>query len=236
MFSGFTDDTVRFFIDLKFHNNASFFHDHHDRYVEVVQQPFYSLIDDLAPLMLEIDPTMETRPYKCLSRIHRDTRFSRDKSPYRDHHWFLFRKASEPREGSLFYFFEFGPERLGWGVGVWGENRELFDRFRRKMAADPDAVTAMFDSMDLEGRNLHPDGRWYKRMEIPKNIPDRLKTWYTVREVYIGKSSPPFRLAFSGQLTDVLQQDFRTLAPFYRELRGCADDPDTGNDEKRKEW
>ena len=67
--------------------------------------------------------------YTCLSRINRDTRFSRDKSPYRDHLWMLFRKAAEPREGSVFFWFEFGPERLWWGLATWDENRPLMDRF-----------------------------------------------------------------------------------------------------------
>ena len=90
MFTGFTDETIQFLLDLKFHNNSTYFHEQHDRYVETVQTPFYERINDLADDMRKIDPLMETRPYKCLSRIHRDTRFSRDKSPYRDHHWFPF--------------------------------------------------------------------------------------------------------------------------------------------------
>ena len=105
MFNGFTEETIQYFLDLKFHNNTDFFHASHDRYVEDVQHVFYSMIEELAPHMLKIDPAMEVRPHKCLSRIHRDTRFSRDKSPYRDHLWFLFRRAGEPREKSLFYYF-----------------------------------------------------------------------------------------------------------------------------------
>ena len=124
MFSGFTDETLQFFLDLRFHNYTEYFHAEHDRYVENVQAPFYSLIEALGPEMRKIDPLMEIRPHKCLSRIHRDTRFTKDKSPYRDHLWFLFRRAAEPREKSLFYFGEFGPERLNWGMGIWGENRE----------------------------------------------------------------------------------------------------------------
>lgn len=119
MFTGFTDDTVDFFMDLKFHNNTSFFHEQHNRYVETVQAPFYAMIDALGPDMLSVDPLMEIRPHKCLSRIHRDTRFTRDKSPYRDHLWFLFRRAAEPREKSLFYYFEFGPVSPGaWESGA----------------------------------------------------------------------------------------------------------------------
>ena len=94
MFTGFTDDTIRFFLDLKFHNSTEYFHQEHERYLKDVQKPFYDFIEDLGSQMKDIDPLMEIRPYKCLSHIHRDTRFSRDKSPYRDHLWLLFRRAA----------------------------------------------------------------------------------------------------------------------------------------------
>ena len=42
-------------------------HANHDRYVESVQKPFYSFIDDLMPTLLEIDPRMEPRPHKSLT-------------------------------------------------------------------------------------------------------------------------------------------------------------------------
>lgn len=224
MFTGFTDETVRFLMDLKFNNNTGFFHENHDRYIETVQAPFYEMIDELAPDMLKIDPLMETRPYKCLSRIHRDTRFSRDKSPYRDHHWFLFRRAAEPRDKSLFYFFEFGPDRLDWGMGIWGENRELMDLFRRKMRANPDGTLAMIDDMNLPERKMFLGGSAFKRMDIPPEIPDRLKRWYTARDMYIGRFEPERRWAFSDRIIREVRKDFRAIAPLYQMLRGCADE------------
>ena len=224
MFTGFTDETIQFFLDLKFHNNTPYFHDHHDRYVETVQAPFYEMSADLGEEMRKIDPLMETRPYKCLSRIHRDTRFSRDKSPYRDHHWFLFRRAGEPREKSLFYYFEFGPDRLSWGMGIWGENRELMDLFRKRMRANPDGILALLDDLDLPGHNLFLNGSFFKRMDIPEEIPTRLKPWYTGREIYIGRYNPVWQWAFSERILKEVRKDFRTLAPLYRLLRGYLDD------------
>ena len=224
MFTGFTDETVRFFMDLKFHNNIEFFHANHDRYVETVQHPFYEMIDDLAPVILRIDPLMEIRPYKCLSRIHRDTRFSRDKSPYRDHHWFLFRRAAEPRDQSLFYFFEFGPDRLDWGMGIWGENRELMDLFRKRMRANPENIITLFDDMNLYQRQLFLGGTAFKRMDIPPEIPERLRRWYSCKEMYIGKDNPPFQWAFTEEVIREVRRDFQVLAPFYQLLRGCLDD------------
>ena len=224
MFTGFTDDTVQFLMDLKFHNNVTFFHENHETYVKNVQTPFYEMISELAPDMKKIDPMMEIRPYKCLSRIHRDTRFSKDKSPYRDHHWFLFRRMAEPREKSLFYFFEFGPDRLDWGMGIWGENRELMDLFRKHMRANPDGISALINDMNLPARKLFLGGTSFKRMEIPEEITDRLKPWYTAREMYIGRFDPVRQWAFSNRIITEVRKDFKVLAPLYQLLRGYADE------------
>lgn len=224
MFTGFTEETIQFFLDLKFHNNSAFFHEQHDRYVEDVQQVFYAMIDDLAPTMLKIDPEMEVRPHKCLSRIHRDTRFSRDKSPYRDHLWFLFRRAGEPREKSLFYYFELGPDRLSWGMGFWDENREALDLFRKRMQANPDGTAALIDDMDLGRRKLALGGSVHKKMPVPPEIPEKLKRWYLAKDFYIGKFAPDYRMIYSDRILKEVKKDFSALAPLYRLLCGYADE------------
>ena len=224
MFTGFTDETIRFFLDLKFHNNSAYFHENHERYVAEVQHVFYDMIDALAPEMLKIDPRMEVRPHKCLSRIHRDTRFSRDKSPYRDHLWFLFRRASEPREKSLFYYFELGPDRLGWGMGFWDENREALDIFRKRMKANPDGTMALLDSMELPERKLILGGSIHKKMTVPPEIPERLRRWYLAKDFYIWRENPDFRWVYSERILREVRKDFRTMAPLYRLLRGYADE------------
>ena len=224
MFSGFTDETIQFFLDLKFHNNTAYFHSNHERYTENVQYPFYEFINDLAPAMLEIDPKMEVRPYKCLSRIHRDTRFSRDKSPYRDHHWLLFRRQAEPREKSIMYYFEFGPDRLGWGMGVWGENRELFDILRKRMLADPQEIQSLFDNQELRKRKLLLNGSFFRRMEVPPQLPPGLQQLYRVKEMYISRINPVYRNAFSEKILKDVRKDFIVLSPLYKMLRGYADE------------
>ena len=213
MFTGFTDETIRFFLDLKFHNNSAYFHENHERYVAEVQHVFYDMIDALAPEMLKIDPRMEVRPHKCLSRIHRDTRFSRDKSPYRDHLWFLFRRASEPREKSLFYYFELGPDRLGWGMGFWDENREALDIFRKRMQANPDGTMALLDSMELPERKLILGGSIHKKMTVPPEIPERLRRWYLAKDFYIWRENPDFRWVYSERILKEVRKDFLYSSP-----------------------
>ncbi len=224
MFTGFPEETLRFFLDLRFHNQISYFEQRREDYVQDVQTPFYDLIGDLAPRMQRIDPQMEIRPYKCLARIRRDTRFTKDKSPYRDHLWVLFRRAAEPREQSLNYWFEFGPQQFGWGLTFWGENRPVMDRFRRELAARPQKFLDTLEGCDLPGHHLALGGSYFKRLTIPEGLPPEAERWYRARELFITRVDPDPQWAFNAKLVDRIWNDYRALAPLYKLLRGMVDD------------
>ena len=143
MFQGFNSDLLSFYADIRFHNEKAFMDAHRKEYYQKVRDPFYAFIAEMAPVMLSIDPDMEVRPAKCLSRINRDTRYSRDKSPYRDHHWVAFRRAAAGKDGMPFYWFEIRLDAVNWGLGVWGENRPMMDSLRRRMVANPDEMIGL---------------------------------------------------------------------------------------------
>ena len=222
MFQGFPRETIPFFLELRFHNDKSFMDANRERYIRDVREPFYDFILDLGQKMLLIDPDFEVRPHKCLSRINRDTRFSKDKSPYRDHLWLAFRRAGADKDGMPFYWFELAPESVSWGVGIWGENRNMMDRMRRQMEAKP-----------LDFLNLLPcvkeadfvlGGQWWKKMQVPEKIPHELKGLYLMRSLYFSKRETKMQWIYQKTLVNRVFKDFRTMAPVYRMLQGCVGD------------
>ena len=78
--------------------------------------------------------------------------------------------------------------------------------------------------MNLGRRHLILGGSFYKRMEIPPEIPDRLRMWYSVKEMYIFKFEPEYQTAFSDRVLKDVRKDFIAMAPMYRLLRGYADE------------
>lgn len=227
MFTGFPAETIEFFLNLRFHNQTSFFEANREAYVTDVQAPFYAFIEAMAPTMAKIDPSIELRPYKCLARIRRDTRFTKDKSPYRDHLWLLFRKAGQPRQQSLMYWFELGPDALNWGMGFWSENRPVMDMMRRQMAAKPKGFLALIDDCQLPEHNLCLGGTSHKRIVVPDTIPERLRPWYTIKEMYIQRINIDPQWMYSPDLVSRVAKDFLTVAPLYRTFRGIMDDLDS---------
>lgn len=242
MFTGFPEETTRYFLDLRFHNSTEWYNEHKERYLREVQAPFYALIADLVPLMQKIDPQMEIRPYKILSRLRRDTRFSNDKTPYRDHLWLWFKRTGEERWGSVGYWFELGVQRVMWGLATWGENRPLMDRFRRELAADPARYGGIIHGCALAQRHLVMDCDRFKRMAVPPGLPDDLRTWYTIRSLGITQSQAQMSETSGRGLLGHIAADYEAMAPIYRMLRGMQDlleeetVPPERKPERRDEW
>ena len=221
MFQGFQEDLLSFYADIRFNNDKSFMDVHRKEYYRQVRDPFYAFIESLAPTMLKIDGEMEVRPHKCLSRINRDTRYTKDKSPYRDHHWVAFRQAARDKDGAPFYWFEIRLESVNWGLGVWGENRPLMDALRRRMIARPDEVLQALRPV-REGGYLQGGAIW-KKMKPPDGLPVGLATLYPARQLYFEKTGIDPSWIFDASIVDRVAADFRALAPVWRLLRGLND-------------
>ncbi len=222
MFQGFGKELIPFFLDLRYHNDKSFMDANRDRYLREVRQPFYDFIGAMGPGMQRLCEDMEVRPAKCLSRINRDTRFSRDKSPYRDHLWVAFRQAGMPNDGTPFYWFEISPEYVNWGVGVWGESRAAMDVMRRRMAARPDDFLRPLRV--LKERNFALAGPEWKKMKPPEGLPETLVPWYLKKQVYAERLGAKLSWIHSPDIVNRVLEDYSALAPLYWIFRGCVEE------------
>src|SRR5262249_24725406 len=86
-----------FLRELRAHNDRAWFAANRDRYHDAVRAPLLQLIADVAPRLREISPAFVADPRPAggsLFRIHRDTRFSRDKAPYKTNAGVQFRHAA----------------------------------------------------------------------------------------------------------------------------------------------
>ena len=224
MFPGFPEETVRFFLDLRFHNETSWFHAHREAYETYVRKPFSEFIEAMTPTVMRIADDMETRPNKCLARINRDIRFTRDKSPYRDHMWLLFRRAGEEREHAVMYWFELSPEVVEWGVGFWGYNRPAMDALRERMVKKPAEVRRVLRRCGIPDETLHIYGDRYKSMKPPAGMSADLAMLYPSKEIYVKRIGVPLGESYRPEIIDRVSEDFLRLKPLYLLLRQAADE------------
>ncbi|NMD38628.1 MAG: DUF2461 domain-containing protein [Christensenellaceae bacterium] len=216
-FKGFSDNTIRFFLDVRFNNYTGFINAHRAEYDEVKKE-FFNLVDSLAPTLMSIDKTLELRPNKCLSRINRDVRFSKDKSPYRDHLFLTFRKFGIERYGAPFFYFELSPEAAAYGMGIWGDSKDFFNAFRAELLKNPNKFIKVFNNIDVIKNKFIIEGSNYKRMVVPEELPKDLIPFYTKKMFYISKKVDPYSTIFTTNLYDNLVIDYINLAPIYKYL------------------
>jgi uncharacterized protein (TIGR02453 family) len=95
----FTRETFQFFKNLGRNNSKAWMDENRERYQSSVVQPFRSLLEELAPAVLALDSQFDIsgRTGPNFSRINRDIRFARDKTPYRTQ---MYLKFSAPAPGS----------------------------------------------------------------------------------------------------------------------------------------
>ena len=150
MFNGFSDETFEFFMAIGFNNNREFFQENHDWYLRSVRQPALALAESLSESFEKMDPDMERRPNRVVSRINRDIRFSNDKTPYRDYIWLAFRRPEVESGVALSAYFDMSCDGASYGLGFYRDNRPLMNAFRRRLAAEPEDFLAIWRALSPE--------------------------------------------------------------------------------------
>lgn len=140
----FTRDSFKFLSELKSHNTKAWFEGNKERYETGLRQPALQLVSDLAPTLAAISThfVVDPRPNGgSLSRIHRDTRFSKDKSPYKTGLFFHFHHRDGRNEASPGFYLHVAPGGSRVGGGVWRPQSTALQAIRLAIATQPDAWT-----------------------------------------------------------------------------------------------
>lgn len=220
MFQGFTEETFDFFMGLKLNNNRTWFEEHRAEYLRYVRKPMLDLIDAVIPVAREIDPQLDLRPTRVLSRINRDTRFSKDKSPYRDYMWFVFRHTEESLSETCGIFFDISSSASHWGAGFFHAQKPMMDQLRTFCRMTPSRVLAVLEEPAFRAR-FTVTGEAYKRMAIPPEVPEALHEIYIKKGLYVEHTLADWQLLKKPELAQVLAKDFALLAPFYTLMSDC---------------
>ncbi len=137
----FTSDLFTFLRDLARNNDRAWFAANRDRYERHVKGPALRFVTDFAPELKKISPHFRADPRPVggsLFRIHRDVRFSKDKSPYKTHVGIRFpHTVGKDVHGPVFYL-HLEPGEIFVGCGVWHPEGATLSRIRDSIAYRPE--------------------------------------------------------------------------------------------------
>lgn len=215
-FNGFSPQTLDFLQNLGVHNDRAWFEAHRREYEEHLLEPLRALVTELAGFMLAIDQDLVTAPGRAVSRIHRDTRFSRDKSPYKTTMWITFKRQITEWRDAPCCFFELTADSYRFGMGFYGASKGTMDRLREVIERKP-AQFRQAAAFLGEQEMFVLEGEMYKRALRP-DLPEDLHCWHQRKNFYLVCNRQPDKALFSRRLADDLRSGFGMLAPFYEYL------------------
>ncbi|OQB20378.1 MAG: hypothetical protein BWY11_02448 [Firmicutes bacterium ADurb.Bin182] len=216
-FQGFTQDAFKFFMEIAFNNNREFYEANKERYKKAVLEPMRLLAAKLLPDVLNIDPDFDTRLGAIVSRLRRDTRFSKDKSMYRDHSWLGFRRPGKRISESFTLYFEISPSGYGYGMGMYSPDPQLMKPMRERMLAKPARFLEMAQELERAGFKIEGDA--YKRDRFP-DAPEALRPYLNLKGIGWHYSTAQVSKSMTPELLNELKSAFAALGPMYRFLCG----------------
>ena len=222
-FAGFPRGGLEFLAGLAADNSRSFFDTHRRSYERDMRAPMRLFVTDVAALLRStVAPAIQAEPTvgKSLFRINRDTRFSKDKTPY--HPWMdaIWWEGHAEARRSPAFIFRLASDYLVVGTGIMGLQDGQLDRYRRAVADDTEGNSLQAALADLA--EAHPDAELTAptRKRVPAPYPDdhprrdllRLDTLHASRTLPLPAD------VSSGEFADWTADQLRLFAPVHRWL------------------
>lgn len=210
-------------------NSKEFYEAHKDEIKRLAIQPFHELIAEMTPAMLEIDPQFVVTPSRMVSRVRRDTRYTRDKSLYRANLWMFFRRPRRERESVPCYYFEIHPEY--WGFGCWGGwGRGEMDALREMILHEDKLFLEAFQAVNACPL-VQLAGEEYKRPKFPDAKPE-YQPWLNRKEIGADfREHNDFAPVLDGSFVQPMLEAMQQLAPLYRLFLAAKERAEAGHRE-----
>ena len=213
-FSGFSPETFKFFNDLKEYNHKPWFDKNKPIYEEEILRPLKALAHVMTPVMYAIDPRINMNPNKIVSRIYRDVRFSKDKTPYRTSMWISFQRLLTDWQNFPGYYLEISENGYQYGMGLYLPKKKEMDNFRSAIEYDPNHFREMTE--DLIGKNgFIIGGEEYKRPMGKNALPEYFQQWIQRKSIYLYKQFPVGEELFSVDFAQFMADEYTLLLPLY---------------------
>ncbi len=167
-FAGFPKQTLTFLANLEKNNNREWFEANRSDYESFVMEPSRAFVEEMGKRLADFDPGILAEPKVngSIRRINRDTRFSPDKTPYKDHLDFYFPHGDF--KGRPLYAMRFNKKTVGFGAGLFGFDDTALKRWRHNIDDDDTGPELAKTLEKLEKAGFPPAGRHWKR--VPKGF------------------------------------------------------------------
>jgi len=217
-FQGFPREGISFLRKLKKNNTRDWFNAHKQEFEENVKLPMQSLIVSLRPHFERFAPEVDVNPKRSLFRIYRDTRFSKDKTPYKTHAaaHFVLRGTSKGLVGCG-YYVHIEPGECFVGAGIYMPDGAQLKKIRNAIAKNGRSFVSVIRGRSFVRRFGSVKGDRLVRMPRGFEEEDPMAEWLKLKQFFVGASlreSTCYRASFVRTIVS----HYEAAAPFVRFL------------------
>ncbi|MCU7906388.1 MAG: DUF2461 domain-containing protein [Candidatus Thiodiazotropha sp. (ex Epidulcina cf. delphinae)] len=144
-FNGFPTQSIPFLQDLAGHNDREWFEANKHNYESYIREPALAFIEEMAPKLQGISTQFHAIAKKTggsLMRVYRDTRFSKDKTPYKTNIGIQFRHILGKDVHAPGFYLHIEPGECFIGAGIWHPESKTLAKIRNFITDNPAAWQA----------------------------------------------------------------------------------------------
>lgn len=151
----FSKSTFDFLRELSVNNNRNWFEQNKARYESAVREPALDFIEAMAPTLEKFAPSFRAEARKTggsLMRVYRDTRFARDKTPYKTNIGIQFRHMLGKDVHAPGFYLHIAADECFFGAGSWHPESAVLGKFRDHVANHPERWFSIRDDKKFRAR------------------------------------------------------------------------------------
>ncbi len=223
-FAGFPPEALKFLKQLKRNNDREWFQPRKEQFEEVLRNPMLELLARINLQLEKFAPDYVMDPAKSIFRIYRDTRFSKDKTPYKNHLAAVFSHRTMPRNYGAGFYFQISLDKVGIGGGIYQPQPDLLRVIREHVAENYEQYAAVIRK--VEKRKIAGPFVGQELTRVPKawSAEHKAAELLKCRSLFFYAELPP-ETALHPELEGEIMSRFRAIAEFVKLL----DRPITGH-------
>lgn len=206
-FEGFDKELSDFFIELRFNNTKEWMDRNRERYFRLAKEPMESFAKDISD---ELTSLTGERIQYSISRINRDIRYSRNKDPYRDNRWVVFKKFDGQWKHRAVVYYEMGADYYEIGMGMYDSKPDFMKAYRKKIDSNPAEFERLIEKYDMGIYHLY--GEKYKKPFAGERS-TLLNDWYCRKYIGLGYRKDIDKNVLSRDILDICVKEFMSFMP-----------------------
>ena len=210
-FNGYPREGITFLKKLKKNNNMEWFHKHKPEYEEYVKLPMQSLIASLKQPMVKVAPEIAVDPKRSMFRIYRDTRFSKDKTPYKTHVAAVFHMKGH-WEDSAGYYVHIEPGGVYVGGGIYMPDGKQLKKIRSALVDHHREFLSIVSDSTFVRRFKKLEGDKLQRSPLGFPADHMMVEWLKHKSFYTGVEWD-VRECYSTRFVEKIVNVYRDLLP-----------------------